>query len=51
MSVGGIFLILAALLFLLTALGAALFNGQIAVGLFLLTLGILLDGVPLRQRG
>ena len=51
MSVGAVFLILAALTFLAAALGATFIPNLIAVGLMFLALGILLSGVPIAWKG
>ena len=44
MSIGGIFLLIAAILFLLLALGATIIPGQLPIGLFCLSLGLLIGG-------
>jgi hypothetical protein len=47
MSIGAIFYVLALLLFLFAWVGAAIVPNPLAGGLFCLTLGLLLSGVPL----
>lgn len=47
MSVGGVFLILALILFLFAWVGAAVIPNPLAGGLFCLTLGVLLGSVKI----
>ncbi len=50
MSVGTIFYILALILFFLSGIGASFIPAMTTWGLFCLTLGLLLSGVPLPVR-
>jgi uncharacterized membrane protein (DUF485 family) len=49
MNVGMVFLIIALILFFLAGIGATVIPNAVTWGLFSLTLGILLQGIPIRR--